>query len=88
MSQKTKSGEQNKSRAVANAMVELLESVGKTIRLETHDGCNREGRVTSFGARRLVLNGVAVDLPMEMELNSDPTDSIPIQSIAKIDIDG
>jgi len=77
----------NKHRQAANAMIELLESVGKTIRLETHDGVERQGRCTAVTCRNLILNGMDVDLPESVVLNGDNFDEIALSRVAKIDIE-
>lgn len=65
----------------------MLSSTGRNVHLETHDGSRREGKITSFSFRTLVLNGVEAELPTELELNGDIMDTIPLIQIAKLDID-
>jgi hypothetical protein len=76
----------NKVRETSNAIARLLSSVGRNVNLETHDGSAREGKITSFTFRPIVLNGVSADLPTKIELNGDIMDTIPISSISKLDI--
>jgi hypothetical protein len=78
-------GKINPHRLAANAMIDLLEGVGKSMRLETHDGVIRQGRCTGVNCRNLILNGVDVDLPIEVVLNGDISDAIALSRIAKID---
>lgn len=74
-------------REVSNTIMLLLSSIGRNIHLETHDGCTREGKLTSFDCRGIIINGEQCDLPMSLELNGDITDHIDIKMIAKLDID-
>jgi hypothetical protein len=68
-------------------MIELLEAPGKTMSFETHDGIQRQGRCTSINCRSLILSGVEVKLPIEIVLNGDVSDAIPLSRLAKIDIE-
>lgn len=81
---KTKSGS---NRDMGNTLVMLLESVGRNVHLETHDGSIREGKLTGYDCRGIIINGVTLDYPMALELNGDLTDHIELKMIAKLDID-
>lgn len=65
----------------------VLSSVGKYVHLETHDGSYREGKLTGFTHRQLVINGKPVDWPVELELNGDPGDVIKMEQIKGMQID-
>jgi hypothetical protein len=65
---------------------ELINSVGEYIRLETSDGIQREGRISGFAMRHILFNEVDVDIPIEIELNGDPNDKVPLERINKINI--
>lgn len=65
---------------------ELVGSVGEFTDLETTDGVRREGRISGFQMKKMVFNGIDVDIPIEVELNGDPNDRIPISRIGKINI--
>lgn len=85
MTTKQKTG--NAERRSSDAIIHLLQSVGKPIRLETHDGVDRQGRCTAVICRNLVLNGEDVDIPVEVVLNGDIHDAIALSRVAKLDID-
>jgi hypothetical protein len=70
-----------------NWIDKLVESVGEFMSLETTDGILREGRISGFTYRSFILNGDEVQLPIEIEVNGDPSDRIPIDRIAKIDLE-
>ena len=57
----------------------LIQSTGKNIHLETSDGVHREGMITGFTFRSMELNGNTVEFPIEVELNKDPSDRIPLE---------
>lgn len=63
-------------------------SMGKFFTLETTDGIRREGRITGIRARNYKFNGGDVELPTEIELNGDPTDTVPMDRIATIHVNG
>jgi hypothetical protein len=63
---------------------EIYNSVGKFMTLETLDGINREGRLSGLRLRNIILNGEPVDVIIELEVNGDPTDCIPMDRIAKM----
>lgn len=65
----------------------LVDSVGEFMSLETTDGLMREGRISGFTYRSLLLDGEEVQLPIEIEVNGDPSDRIPIDRIAKINLE-
>lgn len=75
------------NREMSNTLMLLLESTGRNVHLETHDGSYREGKLTSFDCRAITVNGRQMDLPIAVELNGDYTDHIPLAMIAKLDID-
>lgn len=56
----------------------LVQSIGKTIHLETYDGVRRSGKATAYTFRSFELNGATVELPIEVELNNDKSDRIPL----------
>jgi hypothetical protein len=63
-------------------------SVGRFFSLETTDGVVREGKLTGIRARTYILNGAEVEFPTEIELNSDPTDTIPLERVKIITVEG
>lgn len=67
-------------------MIELIQSIDKYAYMETLDGIHREGRITGFTCRTFRYNGNDVDVPIEIEINGDPMDRIPIDRLAKINL--
>jgi len=67
---------------------QLVEAVGKKyVRMETTEGVNRAGKLSGLRTRSIKFNGEACDIPIELELNGDPTDTVPIHRIAILSID-
>lgn len=64
----------------------ILDSVGEFMRLETTDGTRREGKISGLTCRAMKVNGKQVDWPIEIEINGDPGDRIPIDRILRISI--
>lgn len=62
----------------------LVSSVGKNVRIETHDGIYRDGRLSGIGMRVIKVNGADLDWPADVELNGDPSDRVPFDRIASI----
>lgn len=72
----------------AKLVKKLFEGVGKVfVHLETRDGIHREGKLTGIRCRTILHNGGNVDLLDEMELNGDPTDTVSMDSIARLDVE-
>ncbi len=65
---------------------EMVDSVGEFMRLETSDGVQREGKITGFTYREFELNGKTVSFPIEVEVNGDPTDRIPLDRVDRMTI--
>lgn len=65
----------------------LANSVGKFVHLETRDGLARSGRLTGYRTTDIKLNGEEVPIIIELELNGDPTDSLPITQLSSIEVD-
>lgn len=65
----------------------LVEGVGRHFWLETSDGVEREGRITGFRVRTIVVNGDVVDFPIEIEINGDSMDTIPLNRVAKLNVE-
>lgn len=63
---------------------QLHAATGSQIDLETEDGINREGRLSSWVTRKLVLNEQTVLLPFALELNGDPMDTVELSRIARL----
>ena len=67
-------------------IAKLLTSVGSYANLMTTDGIERGGRITGFALRSFVFNGKRIDVPIEIELNGDPNDRIPLDRISQLDV--
>jgi|WetSurMetagenome_2_1015567.scaffolds.fasta_scaffold205798_3 hypothetical protein len=65
---------------------DLVASVNRYVRLETSDGCVRQGKMTDFRVMDVEINGVKVGVLSEIELNGDRGDSIPLSRLAKITV--
>ena len=65
---------------------DLVNSTDKFVRMETTDGVIREGRISGYRTRKFLYNGVEELLPTEVELNGDPSDTVPLDRVVKIDI--
>ncbi len=66
---------------------DVWNGVGGYVRLETSSGTERAGKLTGIRTRVIKFNGSPVDIPIELELNGDPTDTVPIHVVAKMSID-
>jgi len=66
----------------------IVDAVGKKyVRLETAQGVDRSGKLSGVRTRVIKFNGEDVDIPIELELNGDPTDTVPLNLITKLSID-
>ncbi len=67
---------------------ELMEGVGHVyVNLETSHGVVRSGKLSGLRNREITWNGEKLQLPIEVELNNDPTDTVPLHLVQKITID-
>ena len=66
---------------------DVWNGVGGYVRLETTSGTERSGKLSGIRTRTLKFNGEDVLLPTELELNGDPTDTVPIHVVMKLSID-
>lgn len=74
-----------KSKAKPSLWIDTLtEGVGEHFWLETTDGVIREGRISGFSVRTLLVNNVEVDFPTEIEVNGDSMDKIPLDRVKAI----
>ena len=62
----------------------MVDSAGKHFWLETTDGVEREGKITGFKYRNIEVNGEIVSWPIEIEINNDSMDTIPLDRVARI----
>lgn len=67
---------------VGNWLNELADTVGRYISLETLDGMRREGRLSGINMRSIKWNGRPVDILVELELNGDVYDVVPLNRIS------
>jgi len=77
-----------KSEGKASKWVDtLLEGVDCHFWLETTDGVEREGRISGFRFRNIEVNGEEVNWPIEIEINGDSMDTIPLDRVSKLRVD-
>jgi hypothetical protein len=65
---------------------EIVAATGQYIRLETSDGIRREGRLSGLRTRALKWEGEQVLIPTEVEINGDPSDTVPLDRISSIEL--
>jgi hypothetical protein len=65
----------------------LAAEAKKNVRMETSEGVVRSGRLTGIRTRVMEFNKSYEDFPVELELNGDPTDTVPIYRLKKLSID-
>lgn len=66
---------------------ELFQATGRPCRVETIEGAVRSGRLSGLRTRHFNYNGFDQEIVEEIELNKDPSDTIPLSRIAKLNID-
>jgi hypothetical protein len=76
-----------KKKRTAGAWIDaLVDGTGKFCNLETNEGLTRSGKLTSIRTKVILFNGEKVDVVYELELNGDPSDTLLVSSLAKINI--
>lgn len=75
-----------KKRPYGQWIDDLHLAVGDFIRIETSEGINRGGKLSGIRNRKIEFNGLEQSIPVELELNGDPTDTVPISRLVKISI--
>jgi len=65
----------------------LINSVDKSINLETVDGVVRGGRISGFTFKTFHFNEREQQFPIEIELNGDPNDRVDVSRILTMAID-
>lgn len=66
---------------------DVWDGVGGYVRLETATGTERSGKLSGIRNRTVKFNGEDVLIPVELELNGDPTDTVPLHVVSKLSID-
>ena len=66
---------------------DLYRAAGRMVRLETTDGVHRSGRMSGLRSREIQYNGTLTEFVVEIELNGDPSDTVPLGSLVRLDID-
>lgn len=66
---------------------QLYAAAGRMVRLETTDGVQRSGRMSGLRSREIRYNGTVTEFVTEIELNGDPSDTVPLGSLVQLDID-
>ena len=64
----------------------INEAVGKNFALETTDGVTRSGKISGLTHESFKLNGNTVDMPVEIEINGDPNDRVPLNRLITLKI--
>lgn len=67
-------------------MKQIGDSIDKFMNLETTDGIYRKGKITGLVCRDIEFNGQKVSVPVEIEINKDPQDLIPIDRILRMNV--
>jgi hypothetical protein len=76
-----------KSNKIRGAWIDIIyNGVGEFVRVETSTGVVRTERLTGLRTRVVKLNGIEELIPVELEMNGDPTDLVPFAELVKIDI--
>ena len=65
---------------------EVMDSVGRFFVLETTDGVKREGTISGLACREMIFNGDKVQMPIEIEVNGDAGDRIPLDRLYYLNI--
>lgn len=65
---------------------DLIGSIGSYAVMTTTEGIERSGRISGFQMRQFIYNGEKTDVPLEIELNGDPYDRVPIDRLENIRI--
>ena len=65
---------------------QLIGTTNKYIVLETDDGVRREGKLSGWRMRDMKVNDIQVTLPVAMELNNDPMDTVELTRIKKLTV--
>lgn len=65
---------------------DIINAVGKYVTMETTDGVRREGKLSGYRSRNVVLNGKIQEVVTDLELNSDPADTVPFASLDSLTI--
>lgn len=75
------------ARAIGTNIARLLLATGGWIHVETRYGTIREGRLSGWTLATIEINGVDTQLPLALELNGDPADTIRLVDVVKLDVD-
>lgn len=74
------------SKNVGNWVDKLLDSLDCYATLETSDGIERSGRISGFEMRIMKFNKKPIEVPIQIELNGDPNDKIPLDRIVSLEV--
>lgn len=64
----------------------ISSSVGKHFELMTTDGVSRSGKITKVVCDVFIFNDKEVKMPVEIEINGDPMDKVPLSRLTKLNI--
>ncbi len=73
-------------RVTGDWIEQLASGVGRYISLETGDGVVREGRLSGLTTRSINFNFMDVLIPIEVEINGDPHDRVPLERIVRVEL--
>ncbi len=73
-------------RVTGDWIEQLVGGAGKRIRLEMDDGAMREGWLSGLTTRSINFNFVDVLIPIELEINGDPRDRVPLERIVRAEL--
>jgi len=65
---------------------QIMDSVGRHFWVETSDGVVREGKISGITTRSMSMNDQSVEMPIEIEVNGDPNDRIPLDRMARFKV--
>jgi len=71
---------------VAGWLNDIANGVGKYVNLETSDGVVRGGKLTAIHMREIRYNNRKQNVITDIELNGDPSDTIPLMTVIAIEL--
>jgi len=71
---------------VAGWLNDIANGVGKYVNVETSDGVLRGGKLTAIHMKEIKYNGRKQNVITDIELNGDPSDTIPLMTLISIEL--
>lgn len=75
-----------KKRSKGDWIDSIFNGVGRFANLETADGVRRSGRISGLRTKMIQFNGESQEVVLEIELNGDPSDCVPVGGLASLTI--